>query len=81
MINTNNIIYPSRYSAPESRNGVNFKYYKIEPYQVQKEVEPPKIEIGEPSGRVNHILKQEIIGEQSFADIIDVFLEENTNVE
>ena len=30
------ITYPKQYSDPKSREGVKFKYYKVEPFDIHK---------------------------------------------
>ena len=49
------IRYPKHFQDEESRKGKKFKFFKIEPINVEKKQEEPKkeINIGSGSGRIN----------------------------
>ena len=85
------IKYPKEYQDEASRTGKKFKYYKVEPVDIEnkKEEKPKEIKIGETSGRLSTLenwrnnpqqgninyLKEDILCE-SFSDLIDDYLEE-----
>lgn len=84
------INYPEKYKEESSRVGKKFKYYKIEPVNMEKKEEKKKeIKIGKTSGRISALHNwsrnpqqgninyvRESLFEESFSDIIDSYLEE-----
>lgn len=89
------ITYPKQYSDPKSREGVKFKYYKVEPFDIHKKNDnnptpsdtKPKIEIDDKhrSGRIDYALSDmkkmmhEVYDVVSFEDIIDECLDEHVS--
>lgn len=78
------INYPKQFIDPKTREGKKFKYYKVEPYEIDKKPEKPeepKIKIGEGSNRIaytknNNKFVNEMYDLISFSDIIDSVIEE-----
>lgn len=75
------ITYPKEYQTEESRKGKKFKFYKVEPYEIQpeKKEKPKEINIGNGSGRIKYIssnrdLKEDILA-NSYMDLIEEFLD------
>ena len=81
-----NAIYPEKYKDEISRAGKKFKYFRIEPIDLypKKEEKINQIKpVGDPSGRINYILRnnqhpyvENIWNELSYSDLISEVLQE-----
>lgn len=85
------INYPDKYKEESSRVGKKFKFYKVEPVNMEnkKEEKKKEIKLGPTSGRISTIHNwrknpqqgninyiRESLFEESFSDLIDSYLEE-----
>lgn len=82
------ISYPKKYQNEDSRVGKKFKYYKVEPIDINKKEEKKKeIKIGEQSGRISTLenwrknpqqgninyMREDIFSE-TFSDLLESYL-------
>lgn len=75
------VTYPEKYKDESSRVGKKFKFYKIEPVEMEKPARKKEIRIGEGSGRISALRNQskqlsEGVLSETYSDWLDSYLEE-----